>query len=423
MSRLLEIFLRKRSLRSGGWQLSVEHTVAMRGIREGVGENLEPVMGRLEQSNSSVVFGDQLMLKVFRRLEEGLNPDLDIGAYLAGRGFAHSPLVVGSMELGRKGSESAAAALVSVYVPNSRDAWEHAVDTLGRFLDRVMALPAEQALPEQVKRSVVGVACRQVPEEVSGMLGTFLESARLLGDRTAALHEELAAGEGVDFVPEAFTNHYVRGLYQSMRNLTRRTMGLLQKRLKALPEEVRGDAEWVLSSEMAILERFRAICSGPLTGMRIRHHGDFHLGQVLYTGKDFLLVDFEGEPARSLGERRLKRSPLRDVAGMLRSFSYAAHSAMFRRVDEGGLPATQLDRVKLWLSVWQQWVGGAYVRSYLERGKSAAFLPRTEEEFEMMLDVYLLEKAIYELGYELNNRPLWLRIPLQGIRGLMGEEV
>jgi maltose alpha-D-glucosyltransferase/alpha-amylase len=423
MSRLLEIFLRKRAVKAGEWHLNVVHTPAMRGVREGLGEDLVPVMGRLEQSNSSVLFGDRLMVKVFRRLEEGVNPDLDIGQYLAERGFEHTPAVVGSMELGRSAGGVAAAALVSVYVPNARDAWEHALDALGRFLDRVMVLPADRTLPELVKRSVVGVACRRVAEDIGGMLGTFLESARLLGDRTAALHEELAMGEGVDFVPEPFTNHYVRGLYQSMRNLTSRTMALLRKRVKALPEDLRGEAEWVLSREQVILERFRAICSGPLTGMRIRHHGDFHLGQVLYTGKDFLLVDFEGEPARSLGERRLKRSPLRDVAGMLRSFSYAAHAAMFRRVDEGGLPTSQVDRVSCWLAVWQQWIGAAYVRSYLERGRSAVFLPRTEEELEMMLDVYLLEKAIYELGYELNNRPLWLRIPLRGIRGLLGEGV
>jgi maltose alpha-D-glucosyltransferase/alpha-amylase len=157
--------------------------------------------------------------------------------------------------------------------------------------------------------------------------------------------------------------------------------------------------------------------------MRIRHHGDFHLGQVLYTGKDFLLVDFEGEPARSLGERRIKRSPLRDVAGMIRSFDYAAHAALFRLVEQGAVPESRVASLTVWGRFWRHWTTVAFFKAYRAAAGEALFMPRTDDELQVLMEAYLLEKAVYELGYELNNRPTWVRIPLQGIRLLMGDSL
>jgi maltose alpha-D-glucosyltransferase/alpha-amylase len=147
--------------------------------------------------------------------------------------------------------------------------------------------------------------------------------------------------------------------------------------------------------------------------MRIRVHGDYHLGQVLYTGKDFVIIDFEGEPARPLSERRIKRSPLRDVAGMLRSFHYAAYTVFATRV------AAERGALEPWAQFWYEWVGSAFLRAYLHRAGDAAFLPRAREELATMLRVYLLEKAVYEVGYELNNRPDWTWIPLRAITQLL----
>jgi maltose alpha-D-glucosyltransferase/alpha-amylase len=361
-------------------------------------------------------------LKLFRRLESGVNPDLDIGRFLAEREFPHVPLLMGALEFRRDGEAVVSVGLLSAYVPNARDAWAHALDALGRYFDRVMSLPENHPGPVLARGSLVELSNREAPDDVARMIGTFLESARMLGERTAALHEMLASEkEELDFVPEPFTIHYVRGLFQSMRNGARRTFQMLQKRLPQVPAELRADVDWVLSREGDVVARFRALGERPLTAWRIRHHGDFHLGQVLYTGKDFLMVDFEGEPARPLGERRIKRSPLRDVAGMLRSFDYAAHAAWFHQRDQGTLPASQGARAALWARFWQQWVSAVYLRAYRQRAGVAAYMPATEEELRVMLEAYLLEKAVYELGYELNNRPDWLRIPVQGIRQLLGE--
>jgi len=149
--------------------------------------------------------------------------------------------------------------------------------------------------------------------------------------------------------------------------------------------------------------------------MRIRCHGDYHLGQVLYTGKDFVIIDFEGEPARPISERRIKRSPLRDVAGMLRSFHYAAYARLFAQQEAGLIRSEDFSYLESWVEFWHTWVSVLFLKAYLEVAAQGGFLPRTNEELQVLIDIYLLEKAIYELGYELNNRPEWIRIPVRGI--------
>jgi maltose alpha-D-glucosyltransferase/alpha-amylase len=149
--------------------------------------------------------------------------------------------------------------------------------------------------------------------------------------------------------------------------------------------------------------------------MRIRSHGDYHLGQVLHTGKDFVIIDFEGEPARPLGQRRIKRSPLRDVAGMIRSFHYAAFSALHAQVETGAITAEHRPRFEAWARAWHLWVSGVFLQAYLEAASPGSFLPKTDSGLTVLLDAELLDKAMYELGYELNNRPDWVKIPIQGV--------
>ena len=152
--------------------------------------------------------------------------------------------------------------------------------------------------------------------------------------------------------------------------------------------------------------------------MATRIHGDYHLGQILFTGNDFVIIDFEGEPARALEERRKKRSPLQDVAGMLRSFHYAAYAPLLQRESGKNLAQEQMQVMGDWAQYWQTWVSAAFLKTYLEVAGNSIFIPQGREELALLLDVYLLDKAVYELGYELNNRPTWVRIPLDGISQL-----
>ena len=185
-------------------------------------------------------------------------------------------------------------------------------------------------------------------------------------------------------------------MHRSMRELTDQIMQLLRARFDALPEAGKADARQVLSLEKQIAARFDALLDRPIHALRSRIHGDYHLGQVLYTGQDFMIIDFEGEPARPLSERRMKRSPLQDVAGMLRSFHYAAYAAYFSQAHD----AAPIPELEPWARFWHLWVSAAYLKTYMEVVRDAAFLPSSPDEVELLLDVYLVEKAVYELGYE-----------------------
>jgi maltose alpha-D-glucosyltransferase/alpha-amylase len=257
------------------------------------------------------------------------------------------------------------------------------------------------------------------------LLGAYLDSARLLGERTAELHRALASEAGsADFAPEAFGTLYQRSLYQSMRALTGRSLQLLGERRGSLGGRAAELAEALLARRQEVLDRFGVLLGRRLEAQRIRIHGDYHLGQVLFTGRDFLIIDFEGEPARALSERRIKRSPLRDVAGMLRSFDYAGHSELARQVEGGLVSRADAAALAGWARWWQHWVSATFLAAWLDRlgwgsGDAGGLVPAGAEDLGALLSVYLLEKAIYELRYELNNRPDWVAIPLAGLLQLL----
>jgi maltose alpha-D-glucosyltransferase/alpha-amylase len=276
--------------------------------------------------------------------------------------------------------------------------------------------------PPLSREPALALARQKIPARAYELVGTYLHSAHLLGQRTAELHVALARPtDDPSFAPEAFTPFYKRSLYQSMRNMTAQNVGLLRKKLRDLHEPDQALGKLVLDAQSAILDRFRAVHERKITAMRVRTHGDYHLGQVLYTGKDFVIIDFEGEPARSLSERRLKRSPLRDVAGMLRSFDYAASTVLGRQVEWGHVSPDALELLGPWARFWVRWAGAAFLKTYLETTAGSEFLPGSAGELEILLNAYVLLKAVYELGYELNNRPSWVGIPLKGILEILEE--
>jgi maltose alpha-D-glucosyltransferase/alpha-amylase len=205
-----------------------------------------------------------------------------------------------------------------------------------------------------------------------------------------------------------------------MRNQTGQAFQLLRKGLKVLPPgPIIDEALKVLDLEKEVMARFRTLLSRKIPALRTRVHGDFHLGQVLYTGRDYVIIDFEGEPVRPLTERRIKRSPIRDVAGMLRSFHYAAYTSLFGHLGSANVRPEDLAGLEPWARRWNEWICTAYTESYLEIAATGSFLPPDREDVNLLCNIYLLEKALYELVYELNNRPDWVRIPLIGILQLM----
>ena len=376
-------------------------------------EPLTPNVLTAEQSNTSVAFGERYILKLFRRVLEGVNPEIELSRALTERaGFTHTPSFCGVIELRQRGATPMALGVLQEYVHNEGDAWRFTLEELRSYFERAQTLPAD-TFAECPTESVLACALREgVPPAPRSLIGHYIEAANLLGRRTGEMHVALASlRDDPDFAPEGFGPLYQRSLYQSLRNLTGQTFQQARGQLAGLPRERRALAEQVLSRHTDVLGRFHQILDYKLAGWRTRVHGDYHLGQVLYTGADFMIIDFEGEPARPLADRRRKRSPLRDVAGMLRSFSYAAESALRQEM--------QADTLALAAELWVYWASVSFLHGYFEASAEAELLPRDPNELQLLLDIFLLEKAIYELGYEINNRPDWVDIPLRGIRRLI----
>ena len=360
-----------------------------------------------EQSNSSMLFDNKFFLKLYRKLEDGVNPDVEITRFLTEQAnFPNVPAFIGAIEYRRKKSEPTVVCLLQSAAPNESDGWALTLDAVGRYYERVLGRKADL----QHQSTPPG----PLLDELIG--GVYPEKAKLLGKRTAELHLALASNsDDRAFAPEPFNAMAQRSVYQSMRTSLRRAFTLLEKKLPNLTHAFREEAREVLAAENEILDREKRLLDRRSNAAKIRIHGDFHLGQVLYTGKDFVILDFEGEPARALSERKLKRCALRDVAGMMRSFQYAAYSALWQ-------PAMRKEDVPFlerWADFWYRQVSSVFLQSYLTTAAGAIFVPKNADELQIMLEVYLLDKAVYEIGYELNHRPDWVVIPIRGIKHIL----
>jgi maltose alpha-D-glucosyltransferase/alpha-amylase len=422
---ILGAIARRRRVRGRAGDVIATHTQAFRTIWGGKHVSLEPRVLNAEQSNSSIVYGDRFILKLFRRVEPGPNPDIELSAFLTHRKFLNTPPLAGYLEYRPDDGETVHLAILQGLVPTEGDAWKYTLDSLSRFYESALASSKPLIVESGTEAHPLVLANQPIPAHVAELIGTYCESARLLGIRTAQMHLALTdPGAGPDFAPEPYSDHYRQGLYHGMLSLTSRSFQMLREALPRLAEASAADARKLLDQEQELRSRFTRLRKQRINTVRIRHHGDFHLGQVLYTGKDFVIIDFEGEPARPLSERRLKRSPVRDVAGMIRSFQYAAYAALYGKIP-GITPSPEtLPALESWAAYWTTWVSALYLRGYLDTAEGAPFLASTTDDFRVLLDVFILEKAVYEIAYELNNRPDWVRIPLRGIlRLLRGAEV
>jgi trehalose synthase-fused probable maltokinase len=384
------------------------------GRRLGRGADLPPPAAAAgEQSNTSVVYGEQAILKLYRRLEPGTNPDLEIGRYLDARGFRNVARVLGALEW-RRGGETYTLGLLGEYVPRAVDGWRQALAACDRYLESARALGSGVAPP--AAPPLLGGREPEATPAVREALGAYPEAVELLGRTTAELHIALASGATEpDFVPEPHTPASRRALHEAIETLARGVFALLRARFGELPADVQGQARAALAVEDQIRGRLQSFLAAPLASLRIRCHGDYHLGQVLHTGTDFIVLDFEGEPARPLGERRAKQSPLRDAAGMLRSFHYAAAAGLANRAP-GPEPVTRLEP---WARFWSASLARRFIEAYVARLASVPAFAWSPAELALLLEVHLLEKALYEIAYELNNRPDWVRIPLAGLLELV----
>lgn len=353
-----------------------------------------------EQSNSSIIYGQTAILKGFRRVSAGVNPDVEVSRFLTTRAdFRATPSMFGSIEYLSATGVAHSLGLMQAFVPNRGDAWEHTLGQLAQFLARV---PRDTELSEDaLGRETIELAAAQLTE--------ISELGRLTGQ----LHLALASdGSDPDFAPRPLTAEQIAAWQATIQREGAATLRALEQRLPELPAAQQTAVAALLAAQPQIEARITTLAQLADAGLVLtRYHGDYHLGQVLVGEVGWLILDFEGEPLRTLAERRAHSSPLKDVAGMLRSLSYAAQMGLRTATAEAEDDSPQLTR---WAASWEQQARAAFLETYGTVTEGAAFVP-PRSLLHTALAVFELEKALYELNYELNNRPDWLLTPLRGI--------
>lgn len=410
---LLSFVETKREFGGERGSLRISQSAAFWQLRGSDQQPLPAKIGTAEQSNTSVIYADRLIMKLFRRIEAGINPELEIGRFLTDRGqFSQMSQLAAAIEYLLPGEEPASLAVMQAFVPNRGDAWSYTISEIVAAFERAKGLKP----PKRPTQSLLELAVQPLPEQAKLLLGPYQRAAARLGQLTAQFHVALAADpDQPDFAPEAMDEQTRQWLDHELSERALRTFQTLQTRLESLPTALQADVQRILQAQEQLLGRIHSTLSQPCDALRIRVHGDYHLGQVLYTGNDFVIIDFEGEPARSLQERRRKSSPLQDVAGMLRSFHYAPYAVLMGQAPRVSYSSAELAQLEPWAAQWHAWVSGTFLSSYLKSIQGTRLVPTQISELQALLDLYILDKALYELLYELNNRPTWVRIPLEGL--------
>ncbi len=421
---LLNVVTSRRRIRGGHGDL-VGH--AHKGLKTQINGasaaelKASPIRDQPTMSNSSAAYGDRLLLKLYRVLEDGPNPDQELGRYLARAGFANVPRVLGSVEISRGPDAAATLATVQAYVPHEGNLWETMREAVGAFLHDAEAEAQPPDLAPDGNRFFLELSRQDVPPRAAALIGAPLLTARVLGERLGQMHVLLAgAGPGdASFAPEPMSPFHVRSLYQSVRRRVNDAFKQLEDKRDSLPLRDQEAARLVLDASPRVDAMLGHLRKLHAAGDRIRVHGDLHLGQVLDTGNDVVIIDFEGDTARPLSERRLKRPALTDLASLVRSFHFAAHWPRVERelfsadaVEPGGLAP--------WSTCWFQWMSAACISGYRSATEGTSFNPGDDDAWSLLFKCLLVSRASEELSSRLGSRSDWLGIPLAGLDELLG---
>ena len=371
-----------------------------------------------EQSNTSILYSERFFFKLYRSPEEGSNPELEIIRTLTeSTSFTNIPGYAGAIEYQKSDGESTTIGILVDLIPNEGNAWEFTQSAIDQFFDRIIT-KKEELMASSTSENMNEMAGS---ENMMNLIGSFFaDMIALLGQRTAELHLALASVKNKkEFAQEPFSLLYQKSLYQSFRTLVKRTFSQMKSAGSRLTEDQEQLAEEILKNENNLLLTIKSTLEKEkIHSSKIRIHGDYHLGQVLFTGKDFVIIDFEGEPTRSITARQLKHCPLKDVAGMLRSFHYSIYMGKVK--NESKMPGNE-EFLKPWLEAWYRTVEKIFMEGYLKTAGKASFIPDSSNQLYDLLAVYTIEKAIYELDYEFNNRPDWIHIPLSGLKMIINQ--
>jgi maltose alpha-D-glucosyltransferase/alpha-amylase len=361
---------------------------------------------------SSVRFGERFVLKLFANIETGIHPGVEIGEVLntPPSNFSHAAPLAGHMVYESSTGETTTLAVLHGFVPNSGDAWQRSRQEVDGYLLKAQAAnaPGTEVLQSSASRFCDLKLASEPPAPLATeLIGPYLTFATTLGQRTAELHLQLTkVKDNPAFAPEVFNDFYRQGLYHGYVGLTGRRLEFLRQHYAEMRPDARALAEKVLEQEAGILLKFNAIYEQRVSSVRSRFHGRLHLGHMLVTGEDDAVIfDFEGDPALHLSERRIKRCPLRDVASMLISFGYSAQASIRSSIGASELDKATEDHLRIAARFWYSHVSAAFLRGYLKTAEEAGYLPKTLEQQQILIDAFLLERALLDIRADIQSKP------------------
>jgi maltose alpha-D-glucosyltransferase/alpha-amylase len=418
---LFSAIVRRRRFKGRAGELVGSHNRAFRATWGQSHPDLGAAVLKAEQSNTSIVYGNRFILKIYRRVEAGIHPEIEVGAFLTDRNFPHSAPLTGAIEYRANNGDVTAVAAMHAFVQDQQgDAWHYTLDSLSQFFEAALARKESDFAGPEGSHHPMDLRKMEIPPHVHEAIGGYLDSAQLLGRRVADLHLALSSDPSdPQFAPEAFTDHYRQAMFHALMSLTAETFQLLRQQLSVLPDGTRSDASKVLELREEIRTFSRLISERRIAALRIRLHDDLELRRVLHTGKDFVFIGFDGRPDRTLGARRIKRSPLRDVASLLLSFQYAAQAVFFDQLPGVTRRPETTAALEFWSRYWSDWVSAIFLKGYFDALGQSPLVPSNDADVRLLLDTCLLEQALEQASLELRDHPEWVRVPLGLIQRIL----
>ncbi|MDA8132615.1 MAG: maltose alpha-D-glucosyltransferase [Elusimicrobia bacterium] len=412
---LLSLFISRRRARCGKGEL---RAIASPLFRRSLDTNPMPADSKVLKSGpngATILYGSHYVLRFCHRLEEGPSPDLELGLRMTEAGEQGAPVTFGSLNLSRAGKFHGTLAVLRSFVPNQGSAWTLMLNEVSKFYEATQSAPPAGTPPPLPAAGPLEI--KDIPAVLTAASGAVaFEMASMLGHRLGKVHTALAAGADPEFAPEPFSRLYQRSVYQSLAGHAKKSLLAVSARLQGTAPETAEDISAVLAGQQKLLRLAQRLNERKFAARKIRIHGNCTLKQALFTGKDFVFTDFEGDPARAFGERRIKRSPLRDAASMLFSFYYAAHAPFLL---PGGIPRKELEALGPWLRLWYACAAGSFLRGYCHATGDMQLLPPDCGDAMLLLDIFLAERAVQALPEEMAARPDWAFVPARLLRELM----
>ena len=425
---VLTAIVRRRKFKGDNGDLCGGHTRAFRKDWNRTRSNLEPQRITTDMASSFIRYGEDFILKLYRRVEVGINPDREILEFLTEHtDFSNAPRALGWLEYRNafdSEAEPTTVAMLTSYPRNGTGGWKFMLDHLGLYFERALAIASDDPRLREIEEpnDLLTAASKPLPPLVADLLGTYAEKVRQLGQRTAALHGALSShGDIAAFAPEPFTDFYRFGVYHGIIGQINRTLDALGSNCEKMSPDGQQECRHLLELSGRLRAQLTGLRDERITANRIRIHGDLHLSQIQFTGNDVMIVNFDGDVTRSYTERRIKRCALRDVACLVRSLHYVSCAVLFGQVP-GIVAGADAQQVEKWAEIWRTWMSAIYVHSYFEAAGAAEFVPASATQRRVLLNAYIVDKCLKEIMHELEYRPSWLRIPVRGLLDHLGRQ-